>query len=100
MAKPIVVIYLPDSFSIRGERGGLAMQLMGILNGFADEKYKSSDYWKDYYWFCFTKHGIGAQEFEVFYEKDFTDVKFEELKQIVLTSIEQIKLKTDGNKSQ
>lgn len=94
MAKPICVIYLPEDFSIDG-RSDAAMTLMKALNnnwGEPDRHITYSDYWQDYYWFCFVKHSIDAPEFEIFHEKDFTEIKFQELKDLVLAKMEEMKI--------
>lgn len=87
MAKPIVVVYLPENFTLYGSDNA-SFELMRILNGNYGEKSDNPhvsypNYWMEYYWFCFPKLNIDAPEFEVFYEKDFTEVKFQELKKIV-----------------
>lgn len=76
MAKPIAILYLNTGFTVTGSRNG-ASTLMEILN----EK------WVDYYWLSFYKDDIDAPELKVFHEKDFTDIQYEELKQLVLDSI-------------
>lgn len=93
--KPIVVIYLPESFSMDGRMDDAPMQLMRALNqNFGDGEHKGlvySSYWKDYYWFAFTKFGIEAPEFKVFHPKDFTDIQFQELKDLVIADLEAMK---------
>lgn len=93
MAKPIVVIYLPDNFNIGNQQQNAPMLLMEALNGNFGEansnKITYNDYWKEYYWFCFTDYKIETPRFEVFYDKDFTETNFEELKQTVLDAIEK-----------
>jgi len=92
MAKPICVIYLPDELALSG--GGKIINpsdLMNLLNGWGDkDKYRHTDYWQDYLWFSFYKDGITEPEFKVFHEKDFTEIQYEELKQLVLNSIESV----------
>ncbi len=88
MAKPICIIYFPDQFYPNRTRRWI-YDYMRFLNGDVDndEALKESEYYKDYYWFCFYKIGINEPEFKVFYEKDFSEIKFEELKQLVLESV-------------
>lgn len=98
--KPIVVIYLPEYFSMDGRRGGeYPLELMKALNGnFGNGEQDGriySDYWKDYYWLCFTKYDIDAPEFKVFHPKDFTDIQFQELKDMVLADLEAMKTKPE-----
>lgn len=80
MPKPIVVIYWPEN------EGSNADKVMSILNGWDDNE-SAGDYWKEYYWFCFPKRNICEPEFQVFHEKDFTDIQFEELKKMVTEAI-------------
>ena|ERR1044071_10163837 len=93
--KPIVVIYLPENFSIDGQMEDGPMKLMRALNNNfgdkGDDRIIYSDYWKDYYWFAFTKYDIDAPEFKVFHPKDFTDIQFQELKDMVLADLEAMK---------
>lgn len=96
--KPIVVIYLPENYSVDGrDREDAPMELMKALNGNFGNNVESDriypDYWKEYYWFCFTKYGmIDAPEFKVFHPKDFTDIQFQELKDMVMADLEEMKL--------
>ncbi len=97
--KPIVVIYLPRNFVVDGNGDDAPMELMRALNnnfGIKDEDTgrKYPDYWTQYYWFCFTKSGIDAPEFEVFHAKDFTEIQFQKLKDKVLTDLESMKKET------
>lgn len=87
-AKPIVVMYLPDHFR---DSEWKAEEVMDILNNFpdGDQRYVRTDYWKDYYWLAFYKDEIDAPELQVFYEKDFTPIKFEELKQFIEDSLKK-----------
>jgi hypothetical protein len=91
MAKPICVIYLPADFVISGKEKSAPLELMSALNGY-DEKdgNKPNNYWKQYYWFCFYKEGIHEPEFKVYFEKDFTELKFAQLKKIVTDSIKKL----------
>ena len=89
--KPIVVIYLPEHYS--AFKIDTPMELMRALNGGfgnnSDPSIRYTDYWRDYYWFCFTESDIDAPRFEVFYEKDFTKVQFDELETILNKAMEQ-----------
>lgn len=94
VAKPICVIYFPERFEGVSVDRNWIYEYMQYLNGekVASKNYwQHTDYWKDYYWFCFYKEDINEPQFDVFYEKDFGEIKFEELKKIVLESIEQTK---------
>jgi hypothetical protein len=98
--KPICVIYLPPHFSM-GYELDAAMELMIALNnGFgqpSDSTRHYTDYWKDYYWFCFTKYDIEAPEFKVFHCKDFTEIQFQELRDLILADIAAMKGTLDPN---
>lgn len=84
MAKPICVLYIPNSYTMYNSgRKNDPSELMRILNGVDDNTSKPTLYWQDYYWFCFHKEGITEPEIQCFYEKDFTAVKFEELKKFI-----------------
>jgi len=95
--KPICVIYLPENFPIYGRYNEDApMELMRALNNNfgdpGDGKRTYPDYWTQYYWFCFTKYGqIEAPEFKVFHPKDFTEIQFNELKDMILADLESMK---------
>ena len=84
MAKPICIIYWPENFDSGGSgRRDWIYELMNALNGEETFRIKRMPF-PDYYWFCFYKEGITEPEFQTFYEKDFDEIKFEELKKIVL----------------
>lgn len=89
--KPIVVMYLPPHFVDNGWEAG---RVMNILNGTQTVENETNnlqpnDFWNQYYWFVFYKDEIDAPELQVFYEKDFTPIKFEELKAFISDSIKQ-----------
>lgn len=88
MAKPIVVMYIPHGGAFY--RSGLEAPetLMRVLNGKYGEASDADgilapDYWLDYYWFVFYKRDIDEPQLQVFYEKDFTPIKFDELKKFI-----------------
>lgn len=90
MAKPIVVMYIPNNYQGSGWEPDILMRLLNGNFGDVqtdDEKYKLTDYWTDYYWLCFYSWEIEVPELKVFYEKDFTPIKFEELKQFIEDSL-------------
>jgi hypothetical protein len=93
-AKPICVIYLPEHWSFGNMDRDGASELMKALNGgFGndDNRVQYTDYWKEYYWFCFTKYDIEAPEFKVFHAKDFTEIQFNELKDLIMADLESMK---------
>jgi len=92
--KPIVVIYFPDRFVSASHDRNWIYEYMRALNGESDTEAKWSlkkEYCENYFWFCFYKDDINEPEFKVFYEKDFTEIKYQELKQLVLDSIKKEK---------
>jgi hypothetical protein len=90
MAKPIVVMYIPREGYFSDQHGWdeTWYELTRILNGnFGEQSSKDKRtyplYWTDYYWLVFPKEDIPEPELQVFYEKDFTPIKFEELKKFI-----------------
>lgn len=80
MAKPICIVkYDFDNFSIDG-RVVSADELMTSLQ----------QQMPDYYVFAIPVHSAAEIiSFQVFHEKDFTEVQYEELKKIIHTAINQ-----------
>ena len=86
-------MYIPEShpWMDRGREVGAdsaANSIMRALNGNfgqpADEAgIVYPDFWKDYYWLVFPKQNIDEPQLQVFYEKDFTQIKFDELKKFI-----------------
>lgn len=91
MAKPICIIYFPENYSsVIPSNNNWIYEYMGFLNGEGgkNSKWEKSDYFTDYYWFCFYKYDINAPEFQVFHEKDFTDIQYQELKEMITRNLE------------
>jgi hypothetical protein len=84
MAKPIAILYVPEDG--RGI-GAFHSDLMRELNGIENDTYVRTDFWAEYYWLVIYKDDIREPELKVFYEKDFTEIKLNELKEIVLNHI-------------
>lgn len=94
MPKPIVIIYFPDQFVAGGSGRRWIYEYMRYLNGeepneSAKVHWPQSDYWKDYYWFCFYKNDIQEPEFKIFHEKDFTEIQYNELKELINQSLKE-----------
>jgi hypothetical protein len=94
MAKPIVVMYIPrDGYFGKGMSGEepVAMLMRSLNGNFGEDQSKNPVsyplYWTDYYWLVFPKDEITEPELQVFYEKDFTPIKFEELKKFIEDSL-------------
>lgn len=96
MTKPIAILYIPDSDSGLGlSSQRQAMDFMESLNdGYGDPnpsgRLRTNGFWKDYYWFVFVDCDIRTPKLKVFYEKDFTKIQFNELKDLVLNHIKTI----------
>ena len=91
MSKPIVVIYWPENFRVGNSDPSWIYEYMSVLNGEApaNNKWSLSHDYSDYHWFCFYKCDIQEPEIKVFYEKDFTEIKYQELKKMVMKSIKK-----------
>jgi hypothetical protein len=90
--KPICVIYFPTEYSSMGGMiSNWIYEYMAFLNGEPMEQYEfgAAERFKDYCWFCFYKDSINEPEFKVFHEKDFTEIQYQELKQLVEDSLKQ-----------
>jgi len=84
MPKPICIIYLPTDFNLPGISS--PTHLAYALNGW-EYKTEQRPEIKEYLWFCFTKEGITAPEFQVFHEKDFTEIQYNELKELIINEL-------------
>lgn len=95
-AKPICVIYFPDSYYSGMSRSWI-YEYMRHLNGEQTDgsdgiKWEDrKDYWSQYYWFCFYKEDILSPELVVHNAKDINPIEIEELKSIINKEIEKIK---------
>jgi hypothetical protein len=91
-AKPIVMMYIPPDSFFHSSGEDSRTILMRQLNGNYGQPLQEAgitypDYWKDYYWLVFTKDDIDEPELQVFYDKDFTPINFEELKKFIEDSL-------------
>lgn len=84
MAQPISIIYFPYNYVNRQEIDKIVFH----LNGWDDNsKENPPNPLGGYLWFCFEKDGIDAPEFVVYYEKDFNEIKYEELKALIIENL-------------
>ena len=85
MAQPICVMYVPREFSFTaGGRIVEPLDLMKEFNGWGSEgRFEPRAPLGDYRWFCFFKDGITEPELKTFYDKDFTPLQYEELKELI-----------------
>lgn len=87
-AKPIVVMYIPQHYANEGWEAGKVMNILNGTQTVEDKgKFEVNDFWAQYYWFVFYKDDLEAPELQVFYEKDFTPIKFEELRAFIEESL-------------
>jgi hypothetical protein len=85
--QPICVIYLPtESYPYETFKSAKPFQLMNEFNGWNNPE-RIREPLGGYLWFCFYKDSITEPEFKVFYEKDWDEIGFEELKKLVTDSI-------------
>jgi len=91
--KPIAIIYFPDQYyEIENGNRNWIYQYAGALNGEKlENKWKLSTDYTQYYWFCFYKPDIDTVEMQVFHPKDFTEIQFQELKDMVMKEIDNLK---------
>ena len=91
MIKPIAVIYIP--YNVVDSAGSFNVWEFAIsLNGEDNTKYVvNKELYKDYLWFCFP---TDSKDFkmEVFHPKDFTEIQYSELKELITNEINKIKL--------
>jgi hypothetical protein len=91
MPKPICIIYFPENTIDGAGEGNWIYEYMRYLNGEqsnGNEKWEDrKDYWSDYYWFCFYKYDIQEPQIQVFHEKDFTEIQYKELKQLIISHL-------------
>ncbi len=87
MAKPICVIYFnPDSI-IGGSDRRLSLR---------DMQESMSNKLKDYHVLCIpdyrneTNPDFGIIELKVFHEKDFTEIKYKELKELIMAALPEL----------
>jgi len=91
MIKPIAVIYVP--YNVVDSAGDFnAWEFAIALNGEDNTKYVvNKELYKDYLWFCFPTYDKDFK-IEVFHPKDFTEVQYSELKDLITNEINKIKL--------
>ena len=87
--KPICVIYFPPEFEF--SKGGRIVDTSALtreLNGISENTIPQEDnLFSDYLWFCFTKESATEPEFQVFSEKNFSDMEYSELRGLVLSHL-------------
>lgn len=91
MPKPIAVFYIPSIMDI----GGKLIDYNACAN-LVDDLHKQMS---DYHWFCLIENDNNIQSpyLKVFYEKDFSETKYEELKKHLESKIEEYKTNHNAN---
>ena len=86
MAKPIALFYYPDFMfdESNGERKGVSE----IIQAF-------NKMMPDYYWLFFPNHNIKFPKLQVYFEKDFTDVEYDEIIEKINRKIDSLKPKNN-----
>ena len=85
MAKPIAVVYVPKDLGSGKRTSWVDCQM--IIEYFKNTM-------PDYYWLAFPDYTLETIKLEVFHEKDFTEIQYSELLELVsqkLKSIEESK---------
>lgn len=86
--KPIAIIYFPYDFSFgKGCKVISPLDLMQHFNGWQEQSNHREPI-GGYLWFCFFKESLTDPEFKVFHSKDFTEIEYNELKEMVLKEIQ------------
>lgn len=83
-AKPIAVLYLPENIFF--DQNESVASMMATLNAWGDEG-KPAPGLEGYLWFVFKKRDLETPELQVFHPKDFTEIQFQELKQLVINNL-------------
>lgn len=87
MAKPIVVLYLPNADHFGHDPG----ELMAAFND-SHRKIKMAPMFYDYLWFVFVNVDLTTPELKVFHEKDYSEEQYNELKRILDDGINYLKM--------
>jgi len=88
--KPIAVIYFPDQYYEKNNRNWI-YEYAAALNGEKLGRWNLSTDFSDYHWFCFYKIDIDAPALVVYHPKDFTEIQFQELRDMVIKEIDNLK---------
>lgn len=82
MAKPIAVIFIPADLT---EPDGIKVTWADCTK--TTKKLEKDK--PDYHWFVLLQNDISGVQFHVFYEKDFTEIQYAELKKIIEDAVEK-----------
>jgi hypothetical protein len=90
MIQPICIMYVPKDFCFGGsDLLFQPVEFMTHFNGWRNENQNISI--GGYLWFSFFKEGISEPQFQVFFDKDFTAIQYNELKEIVMKGLAVLK---------
>jgi hypothetical protein len=90
MIKPIAVIYIPYDSILSSSQTLDCWSIAASFNG-VDPKYSMPrELYQDYLWFCFPTEE-NEVKLEVFHPKDFTEIQYNELKELITKEIKQLK---------
>jgi hypothetical protein len=89
MAKPIAVLYMQDGAFGQQSCGDIMRSLNNNYGEKNNGPYNTNGFWTDYYWFVFPTNAneMEPMRLEVFREKYFTEIQFNELKDLVLQKL-------------
>lgn len=87
--KSICVMYFPKDFSFVDDRTIEPFKLMKELNRWAEYESMDNSY-GGYIWWCFFKENITEPELQVFHPKDFTEIQYQELRDMVMEEIKKL----------
>jgi len=85
MAKPIALLNYPDAMFDVGDEERTAVDIIQILN-------KAMP---DYYWLCFPNHNLKFPKLQVYFEKDFTNIEYDEIIEKINRKIDSLKPKNN-----
>lgn len=90
--KPIVLMHIPTNLDVGEGRPVSPVSLMNIFNGWDEHRKPHADF-LDYLWLVFDKPYLEAPEIQVFHPKDFTDIQYNELKNLVEEKLKELQSK-------
>lgn len=91
MIKPIAVVYIPRYALEFGINTASPYEIAAGFNGEQSKFTFNRELYKDYLWFCFP---TTDNDFimKVFHPKNFTEIQYSELKELITNEINKIKL--------
>ncbi len=77
MSKPIAIVYFPENISMGNDDVNYGEITAGLNKTYPD-----------YYWFCVPDNNAEKIYLQVFYEKDFTEIQYQELRKLIEKSLQ------------